>query len=67
MPMRVSGVSVMRRLLVISGFVMFGRFSVVPGGLCGMFRCLLMVFGSLLGHGISSELRCVGRLLPSER
>jgi hypothetical protein len=30
-------VSMVRRLLVISGLVVLGRFSVVPGGLHGMF------------------------------
>jgi hypothetical protein len=41
-------VGVMRRLLVMSAFVMFGRFTVVPSSMSMMFRRLLMMFCSLL-------------------
>jgi hypothetical protein len=34
---RIRCVSMVRRLLVISGLVMLGRFSVVPGSMRGMF------------------------------
>jgi hypothetical protein len=55
MPMSIRDMSVVRGLFVISGFVMFGRLLMVLGGLPGVFRCFLMVFGSLLRHEISSE------------
>jgi hypothetical protein len=37
MPVSDRGESMVRRLLVISGLVMLGRFFVVPGGMRGMF------------------------------
>jgi hypothetical protein len=37
MPVGGRCVSMVRRLLVISGLVMLGRFSVVPGSMRGMF------------------------------
>jgi hypothetical protein len=40
--------SVVRRLLVMSAVVMFGRFSMVVSRMGMMFRGLLVVFGSLL-------------------
>jgi hypothetical protein len=43
-------VRVMCRLLVMSAFMMFGRFTVVPGGMSMMFRCLMMMFRSFLRH-----------------
>jgi hypothetical protein len=49
----ISGVSCVRPrcvgmvcgLLMMSAFVMLSRFGVVAGGLCMMFRCLLVMFG----------------------
>jgi hypothetical protein len=50
-----SGVSMVRRLFVKAGLVMFRRFPVVPGSMCKMFRCLLVVFRSFLRHMISPK------------
>jgi len=41
--MAVGGVGVMRRLLVIAGFVMLGGFAVVLGGVFVMFGSLVMM------------------------
>jgi hypothetical protein len=40
--------SMVCRLLVISGFVMLSRFAVVASGMRQMFGCLLVVLRSLL-------------------
>jgi hypothetical protein len=48
--------SVMRRLLVMSGIVMLCRFSVMPSSMRMVFRRLLMMFRSFLRHLVSSEL-----------
>jgi hypothetical protein len=53
---RPRSVSVMRRLLVMSAFVMFGRFTVVLSSMRMMLRCLLMMFCSFLRHLASSKL-----------
>ena len=42
------------RLLMTSGFVMFGGFPVVAGGMSKMFRCLLVRSSCFLRHRISS-------------
>jgi hypothetical protein len=47
-------VSMVSRLLVMSGLVMLGRFSVVSRDMRGVFRCLFVVLRSFLRHGISS-------------
>ena len=46
--MSMSGVSVMRRLLVIAGLMVLCRFMVVLGGLLVMLGGLLMVLSSLV-------------------
>jgi hypothetical protein len=46
-------VSMVRRLLVKSGLVMFGRLSVVTSGVRKMFRCFLVVFRGFLPHSFS--------------
>jgi len=45
MKMTLSSVSVMRGLLVVSTFVMFGRFLVVVSGLLVVMSCLTVMFG----------------------
>jgi hypothetical protein len=42
-----------RRLLMKSALVMLGRFTMVAGSMCVMFRCLLVVLRSFRRHGIS--------------
>jgi hypothetical protein len=42
-----------RRLLMKSALVMLGRFTVVAGSMCVMFRCLLVVLCSFRRHGVS--------------
>jgi hypothetical protein len=54
--MRPGRMCMMRRLLVMSGFMMLGRLTVVPSGVSMMFRCLMMMFRSFLRHLASSEL-----------
>jgi hypothetical protein len=56
----VRGVSMVGRLLVVPGVVMFASFCVVLSSICGVFCCLLVVFRSFLGHGVSPQL-VVGR------
>jgi hypothetical protein len=51
---RPRGVSMVRRLLVVSTLVMLGRLSMVAGGVCQMFRGLLVVFYGFLRHLCSS-------------
>jgi hypothetical protein len=59
---RPRSVSVMRCLLVMSAFMMLGRFTVVPSGMSVMFRGLMMMFRSFLRHVVSSKLdfACLG-------
>ena len=56
--------SMVCRLLVTSGLVVFGRFPVVAGGMGQMFCCLSVMFSCFLRHGVllhSVVLRmCVG-------
>jgi hypothetical protein len=47
-------VSVVCGLLVVSAFVMFGRFAMVAGGVGMMLRRFLVVFRSFLRHRVSS-------------
>jgi hypothetical protein len=49
----VSGVGVMRGLLVIAGFVMLGGFAVMPGGMLVMFGSLVMVFDACMVAHVS--------------
>jgi hypothetical protein len=48
-----SRVGMVRRLLMKSALVMLGRFTVVAGSMCVMFRCLLVVLCSFRRHGVS--------------
>jgi hypothetical protein len=43
-------VSLVRAFLMVSGVVVLGRFTVMMGGVRMMFRSLLVMFGSFLGH-----------------
>jgi hypothetical protein len=43
-------VGMVRRLLVMSGLVMLGRFTMVTGSMDKMFLHLLVVFGSFFRH-----------------
>ena len=51
--MAMGAVGVMRRLLVIAGFVMLGGFAVVLGGVLVMFGGFLMMFDGVLAHVLS--------------
>ena len=51
--MAVSGVGVMRGLLVIAGFVMLGGFAVMLGGVLVMFGGLVMMVDGVLAHVLS--------------
>ena len=44
------GVRMMRRFLMLTAFVMASRFGMMTGGVGVMFRSLLVVFDSFLGH-----------------
>jgi hypothetical protein len=44
-------------LLMVSGVVVLGRFTMMVGSVRMMFRCLLVMFGCFLRHSISSILR----------
>jgi hypothetical protein len=48
------GVSMVRRLLVVSTLEMLGRLSMVAGCVCQMLRGLLVVFNGFLRHLCSS-------------
>ena len=50
MEVSLGGVCVMRRGLVVSGFVMPGGFAMVPRRVLMVFGCLTMMFCRLLGH-----------------
>jgi hypothetical protein len=47
-------VCVVCALLMVSGVVVLGRFTVMVGSVRMMFRCLLVMFGCFLRHSISS-------------
>jgi hypothetical protein len=49
-----SRVGVVCGLLMVSGVVVLGRFTVMMRSVRVVFRCLLVMFGSFLGHRISS-------------
>jgi hypothetical protein len=65
----VRGVRMVGGLLVVPGVVVFASFCVVVSSMCGVFCCLLVMFRSLLGHGVFPLLVLVARwqaLLPRE-
>jgi hypothetical protein len=47
-------VCVVCALLMVSGVIVLGRFTVMVGSVGMMFRCLLVMFGCFLRHSISS-------------
>jgi hypothetical protein len=51
-----SGVGVMGCRLVVTSFVVLGRFAMMTGGVVVVFRCLEMVLCCLLGHVSSLNL-----------
>jgi len=48
------GVSMVRRLFVLPGFMMFGGFPVMAGGMCQVFRRLFVMLGGFLRHRLFS-------------
>lgn len=55
MQVSLGGMRVMSRLFVVSRFVMFRGFAMMPGRVVVMLGCSVMVFCRLLGHVPSSE------------
>lgn len=50
MMMAVGGVGVMRRHVMIAGFVVARGFAMMPGRVLVMFCCFVMMLGCLFGH-----------------
>ena len=67
--MPTGGMRMMRRFLVIPGFMMFGGFFVMPRGVLMMFRRVLVMLGCFGGHGhlpgkgVATNNRCFPSLL----
>jgi hypothetical protein len=59
------GMSVMGCLLVMAGFVVFGRFAMVLRSMGVVFGCFGVMFRSFLRHRISSSARMILRYLNS--
>jgi hypothetical protein len=65
----VRGVCMVGGLLVLTGVVVFASFCVVSSSMCGVFRCLLVMFRSFLGHkfllcpALSSPPQCIVQYL----
>jgi hypothetical protein len=57
-------VGVVCGLLMVSGVVVLGRFTVMVRSVRMMFRCLLVMFRSFLGHCLSSMARSSPNISP---
>ena len=60
--MPTGGMRMMRRFLVMPGFMMFGGFFVMPRGVLMMFRRVLVMLSCFGGHGETS----LERVLPKQ-
>jgi len=60
--MPTGGMRMMRRFLVMPGFMLFGGFFVMSRGVLMLFRRVLVMFGCFGGHGETS----LERVLPKQ-